>query len=117
MTDETPKTEQREGGEILNELREMGKNLRDALQTAWDSEERKKLQKEIEEGLSEVSSSLSQVVTEFKESPTGQSIKDDVADLQERVRTGELETKVRTEILDALRVVNTELRKVSKKDQ
>lgn len=116
MTDETPKTDQGAGNEILDELREMGKNLRDALQTAWDSEERKKLKKEIEEGLSEVSNSLSQAVTDFRESPAGQSLKSDVADFQERLRTGEVESKVRSEILDALRIVNNELRKVGKKD-
>ena len=94
----------------------MGKNLRDALQSAWDSEERRKLQKEIEEGLSEVSNSLSQAAKDFKESSAGQTLKSDVADFQERLRTGEVESKVRTEILDALRTVNNELRKVGKKE-
>lgn len=116
MTDETPKTEETPSNDVLDELREMGKNLRDALQGAWDSEERKKLQKEIEDGLTEVSNSLTQVVTDFKNSPTGQTLKSDVTDFQERVRTGEVETKVRGEILDALRTVNTELRKISKKE-
>ena len=116
MTDETPKTDEGVANEVLDELREMGKNLREALQTAWDSEERKKLQKEIEDGLSEVSSSLSQAVSDFKESGTAQAIKSDVADFQERMRTGEVESKVRTEILDALRTVNNELRKVGKKE-
>lgn len=117
MTDETPKIDQGAGSEILDELREMGKNLRDALQTAWDSEERKKLQKEIEEGLSEVSSGVRQAFSDFTDTPTGQNIKADVADFQQRVHTGEVSTKVRSEILDALRIVNNELRKVSKKDQ
>jgi CHAD domain-containing protein len=116
MTDETPKTDQGASNDILDELREMGKNLRDALQSAWDSEERRKLQKEIEEGLSEVSTSLSQAAKDFKESSAGQTLKSDVADFQERLRTGEVESKVRSEIVDALRIVNTELRKVGKKD-
>jgi len=116
MTDETPKTDQGASNEILDELREMGKNLREALQSAWDSEERKKLQKEIEEGLSEVSSSLNQAASDFKNSPAGQTLKSDVADFQERVRTGEVESKVRSEILDALRIVNSELKKVGKKE-
>jgi len=116
MTDETPKTDEGAANEVLDELREMGKNLREALQTAWDSEERKKLQKEIEDGLSEVSSSLNQAAADFKESATAQAIKSDVADFQERMRTGEVESKVRTEILDALRTVNNELRKVGKKE-
>lgn len=117
MTDETPKTDESAPNEILDELREMGKNLSEALKSAWDSEERKKLQKEIEDGLSEVSSSLSQAARDFKESSAGQTLKSDVADFQERLRTGEVESKVRSEIVDALRIVNNELRKVGKKDQ
>lgn len=115
MTDQTPNTEQGAGSDILDELREMGKNLRDALQSAWDSDERKRLQKEIEEGLNEVSAGLSQAARDFKESQPGQTIKTEVEDFKERMRTGEVESKVRNEILDALRIVNEELRKVGKK--
>lgn len=127
MTDETPKpdetkaeeakTDEGAGNEIFDEFREMGKNLRDALYTAWDSEERKKLQKEIEDGLAEVSHGLNQAYRDIKDSNAGQTIKADVADFQERLRTGEVESKVRNEILSALRTVNDELRKVSKKDK
>jgi predicted nucleic acid-binding Zn-ribbon protein len=116
MSDETPNTEPSGGSEILDELREMGKNLREALQGAWESEERKKLQKEIEDGLNEVSAGLSQAARDFKESQPGQTIKTEMADFKERMRTGEVESKVRNEVLDALRMVNEELRKVGKKE-
>jgi NTP pyrophosphatase (non-canonical NTP hydrolase) len=116
MTDETPNTNEGDGSEILDELREMGRNLRDALQSAWDSDERKKLQQELEDGLTEVSSTLNQAARDFKDSPAGQNLKSDVADFQERLNTGEVSLKVRSEIVEALRVVNTELRKVSKKE-
>jgi signal recognition particle GTPase len=117
MTDETPQPEQSGSNEILDELREMAKNLRDTLQTAWDHPERKKLQQDLEQGLEEVSTSLGKAVDEFKQSPTGQTLKADVDDLKERLRTGEVETKARDEILSALRTVNSELRKVSKKEE
>jgi hypothetical protein len=117
MTDETPQPEQNDSNEILDELREMAKNLLDTLQTAWDHPERKKLQQDLEQGLQEVSASLGKAVDEFKQSPSGQSLKADVDDLKVRLRTGEVETKAREEILNALRTVNTELRKVAKKDE
>jgi signal recognition particle GTPase len=100
-------------GEQLNEL---GKNLRAALQSVWESEERRKLQKEIEDGMANLGESLSQAAKEFSESPTGKTIKEDVKDLQERWRTGEVGTKARTEIMDALRRVNEELQKATHKN-
>lgn len=96
---------------ISDQLNELGKNLRDALQTAWESEERRKLQKEIEDGLANLGASLSQASKDFSNSPTGKAIKEDVEDLQERWRTGEVRSKARSEIMEALRKVNDELQK------
>ena len=117
MTDETPQAEQTESNEILDELREMAKNLRDTLQNAWDHPERKKLQQDLEQGFQEVSTSLGKAVDDFKQSPTGQNLKADMDDLKERWRTGEVETKARDDVLSALRTVNSELRKLTKKDE
>lgn len=117
MSDENPQPSQPESNEILDELREMGRILRDALQGAWDSAERKQVQQDIEEGLAEVRVSLGQAFQEFKETPTGQTIQTEVADFKERVRAGEVEAKARSEVLHALRVINAELRKVGKKPE
>ena len=100
-------------GEQLNEL---GKNLREALQTAWESEERRKLQQEIEEGLANLGASLSQAAKEFSNSPTGKTIKEDVKDLHDRWQTGEVGSKARSEIVDALRKVNDELQKATRRN-
>jgi hypothetical protein len=101
---------------ISEQLNELGKNLREALQSAWESEERRKLQKEIEDGLANLGASLSQAAEDFSKSPTGQSLKEDVKDLQERWRTGEVRSKAHSEIVEALRKVNTELQKATKKN-
>ncbi len=101
--------------DVVTELHELGKNLRQALRDAWESEERKKLQGEIETGLSDLGKMLSQAASEFAESPTGQGLKADVEDLHERIRSGEVEAKVRSDLLAALRTVNAELKKATQK--
>ena len=120
MTDETQPGSPPPGDEPLNELadelRALGQNLQAALKSAWESEERKKLQTEIESGLSDLARTLNQAAKDFGESPAGQTLKSDVQDFQERVRTGEVEQKVRSELLGALRAVNTELQKAIHKD-
>lgn len=116
MTENNP-NEPKSGTEsISDQLDELGKNLRDALQAAWSSEERRKLQQDIEEGLSSLGSSLSQAAKDFSSSQTGQTIKSDVKDLQQRWRSGEVGSKVHTEIVDALRKANEELQKATRKN-
>ena len=97
--------------EVVNELRNLGQNLKGILQAAWESEERQKLQKELESGLAE----LQKTVAEFAASPTGQKIKAEVHDLGERVRSGHVESQLRSDLLAALRTINAELEKAAKK--
>ena len=101
--------EDKQSSEILDELRNLGENLRNLLQSAWESDERKKLQNEIETGLNDLHTNLSQAVKDFSESPTGEDLKSDLEDLGQRIRTGELETKIRSEVISALRAANAGL--------
>jgi hypothetical protein len=103
------------GENLTDEFRGLGRNLMNVLHTAWDAPERKKLQEEIESGLTEFGSSMKQELETFTDGPTGQQIKSDVEDLQERIKNKEVETKVREEILNALQIINTELEKVTSK--
>lgn len=115
MSDSNPDENRSPKEDIGDQLNELGKNLRDALRTAWESEERRKLQQEIEVGLANLRDSLNQAANDFSNSPTGQNLKEDVKDLHERWRTGEVGSKVRSEIAEALRTVNQELQKATQK--
>jgi hypothetical protein len=116
MTDNNPNENKSSTESISDQLNELGKNLRDALQAAWSSEERRKLQQDIEEGLSSLGSSLSQAAKDFSNTSTGQTIKEDVKDLQQRWRSGEVGSKVHSEVVDSLRKVNEELQKAAQKN-
>ncbi len=104
------------GDSISDQLNELGKNLRDALQAAWASDERQKLQKDIEEGMSNLGTTLSQAAKDFSSSNTAQTIRDDMKDLGNRWKSGEVGSKVHSELLDALRRANEELQKATKKN-
>ena len=101
---------------ISEQLNDLGKNLRDALQAAWTSDERRKLQQDIETGMASLGASLSQAAKDFSSTSTGQTIKEDVKDLQERWRNGEVGSKVHSEVVEALRKVNDELQKAARKN-
>ncbi len=116
MTDSNPNENKAPNNNISEELDELGKNLRDALRSAWESEERRKLQKDIEDGLANLGESLSQAAKDFSNSKTGQDLKEDVKDMRDRWRSGEMGSKVHSEIMDALRKINTELQKTVKQN-
>jgi non-homologous end joining protein Ku len=116
MTESNPNENKSSNDTISDQLNELGKNLRDALQAAWSSEERRKLQQDIEDGMANLGASLSQAAQDFSNSPTGKTIKEDVKDLQQRWHSGEVGSKVHSEVMDALRKINEELQKTTQKN-
>jgi ElaB/YqjD/DUF883 family membrane-anchored ribosome-binding protein len=116
MSDSNPKDGSAMNDNISDQLNQLGKNLRQILQSVWQSDERKKLQSEIQEGLKGMRDSLNQTAQEFSSTPTGKTISDDVKDFQERWRSGEVQSKARSEIMDALHKVNEELQKAAQKN-
>jgi len=116
MSESNPDENKSPRDDIGDQLNELGKNLREALRTAWESDERRKLQLDIEDGLANLRDSLNEAAKEFSNSQTGQNLKEDVKDLHERWQTGEVGSKVRSEVAEALRTVNKELQKASSKN-
>lgn len=106
---ETQKTE----GNLSEEFRNLGHNLAEALRSVWESPERRHLQQDIESGLVELRETMKEEIHNIAESPTGQKIRSEVGGVGERLRSGEVESKVRQELLAALRKVNIELEKAS----
>lgn len=113
MSEQPNSQENTTSGELASEFQELGKNLKNIFVNAWESEQRKSFQKELEEGLSELGESLKQTAEEIHESEAGQRVKAEAEDLRDRVRSGEVETKIREDVLSALHKVNTELGKFS----
>ena len=100
-------------GDLASEFRRLGQNLKEALQAAWDSEERRRLEEEIEAGLSGAADALRGGAKEFSPSPAGPHLREELHDLGQRVRTGELETKVGQDVVGGLRALNAELERAA----
>ena len=107
--------EKQERGTLRDEFRTLGENLKEMVNSAWESEERRKLQGELEEGMHELGNVLNELAANFKSGEMGQTIRQEVDQFGERVRSGDVENKARQEILKALKVLNKELEKASEK--
>lgn len=106
---------EQEKNTILDEFRTLGDNLKSMLQSAWESEERKKLQSDLESGMKELGNALNEAAADFQAGEVGQNIRREVDEISDRVRSGEMEKKAREEILKALKLLNAELEKASTK--
>ncbi len=96
---------------LSGEFKRLGENLKFTIRTAWQSDERKNVSRSIEDGLSEFTRSLEDVSSEIRTSETSQKIKEDLKDFQTRISTGEVESKLRSELVASLKIINAELAK------
>ncbi|MEJ2599263.1 MAG: hypothetical protein P8Z00_13085 [Anaerolineales bacterium] len=101
--------------DLAEEFRQLGKNLADAMRTAWESPERKKFQQEIEDGINTMSTSLRKEFETFFESPTGQRLRSDVEELGEHIRSGEAQQRARDELLAAIKRANMEIQQATER--
>ncbi|MCC7129172.1 MAG: hypothetical protein B6D39_10580 [Anaerolineae bacterium UTCFX2] len=97
---------------LAEEFRALGHNLVSALNAAWESPERQRLQDEVLGGLNELGATLHKEVDYLSKSETSQQIKSSVEQIGERIRGSEPQAKVRQELLGALKTANLEIQKL-----
>jgi ribosome recycling factor len=110
MSEKTPPE-----GDLREEFHNLGRNLKDIINTAWESDERKKVQADIQDGLDELGNAINEMVEEFKISETGKKVVKEVDDFGERLRSGEVRDQAHEGILAALKKMNAELEKTTDK--
>ena len=105
--------ENKTNSEIKDAFKDLGKNLKKAVNSAWDSEERTHVQEQIEYGFSDLGSALETFVQDVSNTDAGQKLKDGVEDFGERLRSGEVEQKAKAELVKAIDYLNEQLDKLS----
>jgi methyl-accepting chemotaxis protein len=101
--------DQKPSSSLKDEFEQLGTNIRDALQGAWGSEERKHLSEEIQKGLSEIGNALTKVADDLQQNETVQKVSSEVDEFAEQVRSGDIASKLRAETVEALQTLNREL--------
>jgi vacuolar-type H+-ATPase subunit E/Vma4 len=103
-----PSDEKRDDS-LQAELDALGENLQRVIRKVWESEERRQLQADVEQGLEGTLQHLRQELKDFQESETAERLKADLGSVERELRSGETAGRVRQEILDVLRRLNAEL--------
>lgn len=95
--------------EIRIEFEKLGENIRQAVHGAWESEERKRISKEIHDGLIEIGAAFTRLGDEIAESPAVQRVREEVDDFGERIQSGEVGQKINDELVSLLQTINQKL--------
>ena len=94
---------------ISDELRNLGKQFADTIQTAWNSDERVKLEAEIREGIKNFGEEINNVFSQAKESDAGQRIREEAS----KVDSSDAAQKVRSTLAQGIQWLSQELSKLS----
>lgn len=95
--------------DLINELNKLGENLGALLRSAWESEERKSVEREIAAGLEQMNKKLSEATEKVKTDAYVGNAKRAVKDVWETAHGPTIVTEVRQGILDTLRKINDDL--------
>ena len=94
---------------IKEEFKLLGENLKEAVQSAWESDTRQQVQQEMEAGLTELGHTLNEILTDIRESDTGKQILTEVDEIGEKLRSGEMAEKAGQGLVSVLKKINQEL--------
>lgn len=112
MTDEgstTNGTEPRPGPSVEEELRSLGRRFADVLQAAWASEERRKVETEVREGMKRFSEEMMRVFERTRESPAGERVRTKLGEARGRAAESEAARRTRETVAQGLHRLSEEL--------
>jgi hypothetical protein len=99
--------------DVSDALRDLGRQFAETLQAAWNSQERKEFEQEVQEGVRRFADEVNRVFKEAKESPTTQKVKEEAKEVRTKVETGELGRKARGGLVEGLTWMSQELARMA----
>jgi hypothetical protein len=98
--------------EILEELQSLGQQLSAAVKSLWESEESRKLRKDIGEGFVELGKQLDTAVKSAQESEAAKQFTGQVKETMDKARETDIAGKLEQGLVTGLRELNEQLSKM-----
>ncbi|MEJ2749710.1 MAG: hypothetical protein P8183_17655 [Anaerolineae bacterium] len=99
--------------DFAEELKNLGKQFADTVQTAWNSEERQRVESEIREGVKSFANEVDKAIKEAKESPAAAKVKEEATEIKTKIETGDFGKKARDGLVQGLQWLSEELGKLA----
>jgi hypothetical protein len=104
--------EQKPSSDILDELESLGQQLATAVKSLWESEDSRKLRKEIGEGFSELGRQLDTAVKSAQDSEAVHQFEEQVKETVHKARESDIAGKLEQHLVTGLRELNDQISKL-----
>lgn len=99
--------------DIVEELRDVGKQFADTLNRAWNSEERNRVEEEVRAGVKAFGEEVDKVITGVRSGNARETVKEQTERVNTRVNPSDAGEKAKEGIVSGLRWLSTELGKAA----
>lgn len=101
--------------DIAGELKSLGRQFAETLQTAWNSEERQRIENEVREGVKSFVDEVDRVFQNANKTAPVKRLQDEASTVKTKVDSSELGTRARSNFVQGLRWMSEELNKLAEK--
>lgn len=101
--------------DIAGELKSLGRQFAETLQTAWNSEERQRIEGEVREGVKSFVSEVDRVLQNANSSEAATRIRNEASSVKNKVDSSEVGSKARSSFVQGLKWMSEELNKLADK--
>ncbi len=95
--------------DVVEELANLGRQFGETLRSAWASEERRRFESEMREGVNSFVDEIDNAFREIKDIPAGQRARDESTRIKIEVDSSEMSGKAKSSIASGLHWLSTEL--------
>ena len=99
--------------DIASELKDLGRQFADTVQTAWNSEERMRVEKEIRDGVKSFASEVDKAIREAKERQAAAKVKEEAVEIKTKIEEGDFSKRAREGLVQGLQWLSEELGKLA----
>lgn len=101
--------------EVADELKNLGRQFAETLQTAWNSEERQKFENDVRSGMKSFVDEIERVFQDARSSQTAERVREEAVEIKEKVETSNLGQKTRSSLAQGLHWMSEEIGKLATK--
>lgn len=99
--------------DIVEELKNLGRQVAETLRSAWESEERQKMETDVREGIKSFADEVDKVIREARDSEPAQKVREEATEIKSKMEETDLGKKARTSLVQGLGWLSEELGKLA----
>jgi hypothetical protein len=99
--------------DVTEEFKRLGRQFGAALESLFSSEEARKIEQDIRDGVKSFATEVEKTVREVSSSPAAERLRTDAVDLKNRVETGDVGRKAQATLVEGLRWLSAELERAA----